>query len=90
VCALISALAIVPTDGHAATCDTGVKSQAPATSVATVFGIAGLIDRELTTEDPVVDLRVLRRPSLAIGCALGLLMGLGYQIVAMGVCRQSD
>jgi DHA2 family multidrug resistance protein len=46
-------------------------------AVTAFFGIAGLIYRELTTEDPVVDLRVLRRPSLAIGCALGLLMGLG-------------
>ncbi len=46
-------------------------------AVAAVFGIGGLIYRSLTTEDPIVDLRVLRRPSLAIGCALGLLMGLG-------------
>ncbi len=46
-------------------------------AVAALFGIVGLIYRSLTTENPVVDLRVLRRPALAIGCALGLLMGLG-------------
>jgi len=46
-------------------------------AVAAFFGITGLIYRELTTEDPIVDLSVLRRPSLAVGCALGLLMGLG-------------
>ena len=33
--------------------------------------------RELTAEHPVVDLRVLRRPALAVGCALGVLMGVG-------------
>jgi len=31
--------------------------------------------RELTTRDPVVDLRVLRYPSLSIGCVLGFIMG---------------
>ena len=46
-------------------------------AVAALFGISGLVYRSLTTENPVVDLRVLRRPALAIGCALGLLMGLG-------------
>jgi len=35
------------------------------------------IYRELTADDPVVDLRLLRTPSLAIGCALGALMGVG-------------
>jgi DHA2 family multidrug resistance protein len=46
-------------------------------AVGTVLGIAGLIYRELTTENPVIDLRVLRRRSLAIGCVLGIGMGVG-------------
>jgi len=40
-------------------------------------GLVGLVYRELTTDDPVIDLRVLRRRPLAIGCALGTLMGVG-------------
>ncbi|MCP4039444.1 MAG: DHA2 family efflux MFS transporter permease subunit [bacterium] len=46
-------------------------------AVAAVFGICGLIYRELTTDNPVVDLSVLRRPAFAMGCFLALLMGLG-------------
>lgn len=46
-------------------------------AVGTVVGIAGLVYRELTTENPVIDLRVLRRRSLAIGCVLGIAMGVG-------------
>jgi DHA2 family multidrug resistance protein len=41
------------------------------------IGLVGLVYRELTTENPVIDLRVLRRRSLAIGCMLGTLMGVG-------------
>jgi DHA2 family multidrug resistance protein len=40
-------------------------------------GLVCFVARELTAEHPVVDLRVLRRPSLATGCALGVLMGVG-------------
>jgi DHA2 family multidrug resistance protein len=46
-------------------------------AVAAFFGICGLIYRELHTDHPLVDLSVLKRPAFAIGCALGLLMGLG-------------
>jgi DHA2 family multidrug resistance protein len=46
-------------------------------AVFAAIGLAGLVYRELTTDDPVIDLRVLRRRSLAIGCLLGTLMGLG-------------
>jgi DHA2 family multidrug resistance protein len=46
-------------------------------AVAAVVGLVGLVHRELTCDDPVIDLRVLRRRSLAIGCLLGTLMGLG-------------
>jgi DHA2 family multidrug resistance protein len=44
-----------------------------------VAGFAGalFVVRELTAEHPVVDLRVLRRRPLAVGCALGVLMGVG-------------
>lgn len=46
-------------------------------ALTAVVGIAALIYRELTADDPVIDLRVLRRRSLAIGCTLGSLMGMG-------------
>ncbi|MCP5044876.1 MAG: DHA2 family efflux MFS transporter permease subunit [bacterium] len=46
-------------------------------AVAALFGTGGLIYRELTTDHPVVDLSVLKRPAFATGCGLGLLMGLG-------------
>jgi len=46
-------------------------------ALCAVAGIAGLVYRELTTDDPVIDLRVLRRRPLAIGCMLGTLMGIG-------------
>jgi len=44
-------------------------------ALAAVVGLVGLVVRELTTDEPVVDLRVLRRRTLAVGCALGVLMG---------------
>jgi DHA2 family multidrug resistance protein len=46
-------------------------------AVVAAMGLVGLVYRELTTDDPVIDLRVLRRGPLAIGCLLGTLMGLG-------------
>ena len=46
-------------------------------AVTTVVGLVGLVVRELTAKEPIIDLRVLRRPSLAIGCVLGALMGVG-------------
>jgi len=46
-------------------------------AVGAVVGIVGLVYRELTTDHPLIDLRVLRRRSLTIGCLLGLLMGVG-------------
>src|SRR5512134_3041877 len=46
-------------------------------SVAAAIGSACFVARELTAEHPAVDLRVLRRPALAVGCAIGVLMGVG-------------
>ncbi len=46
-------------------------------AVVAVLGLAGLVVRELTTDHPIVDLRVLRHRPLAVGCALGALMGIG-------------
>jgi DHA2 family multidrug resistance protein len=40
-------------------------------------GLVALVYRELTTDDPIIDFRVLRRRSLAVGCMLGSLMGVG-------------
>jgi DHA2 family multidrug resistance protein len=45
--------------------------------VAAVLGTLCFVARELTAEHPVVDLRVLRRRPLAVGCALGVMMGVG-------------
>jgi DHA2 family multidrug resistance protein len=41
------------------------------------LGLVALVVRELTTDHPIVDLRVLRHRPLAVGCALGTLMGIG-------------
>ena len=46
------------------------------TAAALIGGVAFVV-RELTTDHPVVDLRVLRHRALAVGCALGILMGIG-------------
>jgi DHA2 family multidrug resistance protein len=46
-------------------------------SIAAAVGSLCFVARELSAEHPVVDLRVLRRPALAVGCALGVLMGIG-------------
>jgi DHA2 family multidrug resistance protein len=46
----------------------------------TILAVAGAIAfvwRELTAEHPVVDLRVLKHRSLAVGCTYGTLIGLG-------------
>jgi len=43
----------------------------------TVVGIVALVIRELRTEHPVVDLRVLRQRPLAVGCFLGAIVTAG-------------
>lgn len=48
-----------------------------ALAVVSVLAIVLFVWRELTTEQPVVDLRVLRHRNLAIGCVLGVAMGIG-------------
>jgi len=44
-------------------------------ALVSVVALVGLVVRELNTDEPVVDLRVLKRPPLAVGCALGVLLG---------------
>jgi len=44
-------------------------------ALAAAVGLVGLVFRELNTDEPVVDLRVMRRPALAVGCGLGVLLG---------------
>ena len=46
-------------------------------AAAAAVGLVGLVYRELTCDDPLIDLSVLRHRALAIGCLLGTLMGLG-------------
>jgi DHA2 family multidrug resistance protein len=46
------------------------------TGAAVIGGLAFIV-REMTTAHPVVDLRVLRHRALAVGCALGVLTGIG-------------
>ena len=46
-------------------------------AVAAALSLAALVYRELTTDEPVIDLRILRRRSLWVGCTLGMLMGVG-------------
>ena len=48
-----------------------------ALSITAVVAIAMFIWRELTTAEPVVDLYVLRHRNLAVGCVLGVAMGIG-------------
>ncbi len=45
-------------------------------AAAATVGIVGLIVRELTTEDPIVDLRVLGHRDFAVGCLFTALGGL--------------
>jgi DHA2 family multidrug resistance protein len=42
-----------------------------------IIGIVAFVWRELTTEHPVVDLRVLRHRNLAVGASFGFILGLG-------------
>ena len=46
-------------------------------AVVAALAIVLFVVRELSTDEPVVDLRLLRTPSLAVGCTLGVLMGVG-------------
>jgi len=46
-------------------------------SVTAALALALFVWRELTTDEPVVDLRVLRYRSLWVGCTLGAVMGIG-------------
>jgi len=46
-------------------------------AVTAAVGLVGLLVRELTTDEPIIDLQVLRRRPLAIGCLLAMLMGVG-------------
>jgi DHA2 family multidrug resistance protein len=41
------------------------------------FGLVALVIRELSTEHPIVDLRVLRHRALWVGCILNTLLGVG-------------
>ncbi len=46
-------------------------------TVIAIVGIALFIWRELTAENPVVDLRVLKHRNLAVGSAFGFMLGFG-------------
>jgi len=46
-------------------------------AVAAAVGLIGLVVRELTADEPIINFRVLRRRPLALGCLLGMLMGVG-------------
>jgi MFS transporter, DHA2 family, multidrug resistance protein len=48
-----------------------------ALAAAAVIGIAAFVARELTTEHPIVDLRVLRDRSLALGAMFSFVLGFG-------------
>lgn len=49
------------------------------TALAVTAGVAlvALVWRELATDQPIIDLRILKRRSLSTGCGLGMLMGVG-------------
>jgi DHA2 family multidrug resistance protein len=46
-------------------------------SLGAAVALALFVWRELTTDEPVVDLFVLRHRNLAVGCVLGIAMGIG-------------
>jgi DHA2 family multidrug resistance protein len=46
-------------------------------SVVAVVGLCGFVARELSTPEPVVDLRVLRDPALALGTVFTFILGFG-------------
>ncbi|MFL5616704.1 MAG: DHA2 family efflux MFS transporter permease subunit [Gemmatimonadaceae bacterium] len=46
-------------------------------TVAGIVGGIALLWRELTTEDPVIDFRVLRHRQMSVGTLLGVMMGVG-------------
>ena len=53
------------------------SSEVTALAVVAGVSIAGLLWRELSIADPIVDFRILRHRQLALGCALGALSGMG-------------
>src|SRR5436305_11696091 len=46
-------------------------------AVISAVTVIGMIWRELTTEHPVIDFRVLRRPQMWVGTLLGVVIGVG-------------
>lgn len=60
-------------------------------AVAAVVGLVAFVARQLTTPHPVVDLRVLRHKSLAAGCVLSFVLGIGLYgtIFAIPIFAQS-
>jgi DHA2 family multidrug resistance protein len=46
-------------------------------AIAAAIGIVGLLIREFTTDEPMIDFRVLRHKQLALACGLGGLTGMG-------------
>lgn len=62
-----------------------------ALAVAATIGLVAFVARQLTIEHPVVDLRVLRHKSLAAGCVLSFVLGIGLYgtIFAVPIFAQS-
>lgn len=62
-----------------------------ALAVAAAVGLVAFVARQLTVEYPVVDLRVLRHKSLAAGCVLSFVLGIGLYgtIFAVPIFAQS-
>ena len=62
-----------------------------AIALAAALGIGGLLVHELTTDDPVIDFRILKNRQLALGCVLGgvTTMGLFGLIFLFPVYTQS-
>jgi MFS transporter, DHA2 family, multidrug resistance protein len=46
-------------------------------AIAAAIGIVGLLIREFTADEPIIDFRVLRHKQLALACGLGALTGMG-------------